>query len=329
MKQFILEQGPQETDPGSIYGRTDIFEIPQRGYIKMMYLKVTISTDDTTNYKSSLTAFELIETVTLESEGVAFCRDDHVYGQCRVYQLHMDSYEQVSKPATLKGVAFDENASRTLIRPLFFSAFDNGNKILASEGLSVRVITKSSAALMGFDRDITGLDIRLKIKYEQEPGYVDRPLTNTYNSRLYKSIFLPAGATSYRLKLNCPFDVISLMFMIKNPRPAGAAATNTIINSVELVYPNGEYGLYENETDFSLTDTGSMEHNTSMFIVSFGSRASPEVIKLNKSMNPTVATLNFVATPTGGSYLYHVIEYRSTLEYSNGRIVELIKDSTL
>jgi hypothetical protein len=182
---------------------------------------------------------------------------------------------------------------------------------------------------MGLSRALVApaesISIRLKIKYRQAPEYIERPLTNTYNSRMYREIKgdkLPAGSTSYRLKLNCPFDVISLMFMIKD------RANNTIINSVELTYPNGEYGLYENNTDFTLTSTGSMEHDTSMFIVSFGTRVSPDVIKLNKSMNPTVATLKFVATPAG-AILYHVIEYRSTLEYSNGRIVELIKDTTL
>lgn len=328
MTQFILEQGPQETDPGSIYGRTDIFEVPQRGYIEMMYLKITLRSDDATTAKSSLSAFEIVESATLESDGVPFCRDDHVYGQCRTYQLHMDSYEQVFKPATLPG-AFN-GTSPTLIRPLFFSAFDNGNQILATEGLTVRVVTKSTSAIMGLSMDITGLNIRLKIKYRQAPEYIEKPLVATYNSRMYNGISLPVGSTSYRLKLNCPFDVISLMFMIKKPYTAGAQqlASNTTINSVELTYPNGEYGLYENATDFSLTSTGSMEHNISMFIVSFGTRTNPEAIKLNRGMNPTVATLNFAAT-FAGAVLYHVIEYRSTLEYSNGRIVELIKDSTL
>lgn len=331
MTQFILEQGPQETDPGSIYGRTDIFEIPQRGYIEMMYLKIILQSNAARSGKSSLAAFEIIESATLESEGVAFCRDDHVYGQCRTYQLHMDSYEQVSKPATLSA-AFN-GTSPTLIRPLFFSAFDNGNHILASEGLTVRVITKSSPETMGLTGGITGLSIRLKIKYRQAPEYIEKPLVATYNSRLYTGISLPAGSTSYRLKLNCPFDVISLMFMIKKPYTAAAvvpgdrAANNTTISSVELTYPNGEYGLYENDTDFSLTSTGSMEHNISMFIVSFGTRTDPEAIKLNRGMNPTIATLRFAAT-LAGAVLYHVIEYRSTLEYSNGRFVELIKDST-
>lgn len=322
MTQFILEQGPQETDPGSIYGRTDIFEIPQRGYIKMMFLKITARFEGVTliSNKSILTAFEIHKAITLESEGTAFCFDNHVYGQCRTFQLHADAYDQV-KNASTQIATITAAAPMVKVRPLYFTAFDNGNRILATEGLTVRAITMPDFASMGFNRSPVSIDVRLKVVYEQATDYVQRPLAHTYNSRAYQGIPLATGSTSYRLKLNCPYDVISLMFMIR------AGRSEVSINSVHLSFPNGEYGLYENGTDFSLTSTGSMEHDLTMFIVSFGSRTDTDHIKLNKSMNPTVALLNFAASPAG-AILYHVIEYHSTLEYSNGRFVELIKDST-
>lgn len=326
-RQFILEQGPQETDSGSIYGRTDIFEIPQRGYIKMMYLKV-IYTSPTiplvTSRKANRLAFEAIDSVMLNSEGSAFCYDDHVYSQCRLAQLQYDAHKQVEGAASTTGnsVASGGVTTVTVIRPLFFSAFDNGNRLLADDGLTVSARTKASYQEMTFSGAPTSLSLRLKIVYEQAPEYIPRPLKNTYNARATAPITIPANTTSYRLKLNCPFDVIAIMFMLKSND------ANVKFKSVNLTYPNGEYGLFENNTDFSLEDTGSMEHTDSVYIVNFGTRGGDGFTKMNKGLNPTIADLTFASSAVVNK-LYCVYEYRSTLEYSNGRIVELITDTTL
>lgn len=327
MTQFILEQGPQETDPGSIYGRTDIFEIPQRGYIKMMYLKVIYtSAAAIVAGKASKLAFEIIENATLNSEGSAFCYDDHVYSQCRLAQLQYDAHKQVENAASSSTVGNSVTSGGvvtvTLVRPLFFSAFDNGNRLLADEGLTVTARTRASYQEMSLAAGPTSLSLRLKIVYEQASDYVPRPLKNTYNARATAPITIPANTTSYRLKLNCPFDVIAIMFMLKSNN------SNVRVKSVNLTYPNGEYGLFENNTDFSLEDTGSMEHTDNVYIVNFGTRGGDGFTKMNKGLNPTIADLTFASSAVVNK-LYCVYEYRSTLEYSNGRIVELIKDSTL
>lgn len=324
MTQFILEQGPQETS-SQIYNRTDIFNIPERGYIKMMFLKITVYYDVpliSNIPKSTMPAFELHDYIQLESDAVPFCFDNHVYGQCRVSQLSYDNFSQVKNAASIVG-AVTKNNPKTVIRPLFFTAFDNGNKILATDNLTVRAITRSSYELMGFSEPLSRLDVRLKIVYEQVPEFIERPLSNTYNARAYPSIPIADGLTYYRLKLNCPFEIISIMFMIKNN------AFNYKIDSIKLTYPNNEYGLYENNTDFDLTSTGSMEHNDSTYVISFATRTNSDgVIRTNKSYNPTVAEINFGPTAAASTVLYYIIEYKSYLEYSDGRIVEKIKDST-
>lgn len=329
MTQFILEQGPQESDPGSIYGRTDIFEVPQRGYIKMMYLKIIYTSNAAVvASKATRLAFEMIESVTLNSEGTPFCYDDHVYSQCRFAQLAYDNHKQVENAAsssTASNIVVSGGVTTvTLVRPLFFSAYDNSNRLLAEDGLTVSSRTRASFEEMSFTgaEPLTSLQLRLKILYERAPEYVFLPLKNPYNARAIAPIRIPANTTSYRLKLNCPFDVISIMFALKSNTSA------VKFKSVNLTYPNGEYGLYENNTDFTLEDTGSMEHTDNVYIVNFGKRGEEGFVKMNKGLNPTIAELTFASSGVI-NYLYCVYEYHSTLEYSNGRIVELIKDSTL
>lgn len=349
MTQFILEQGPQETDPSSVYGRTDVFTVPERGYIKMMFLKISYTFGAGANRlpKASLAGFETHEQITLENFGLPICYDDHVYGQCRTYQTLTDKYKQIESGVTFSG-GVNINTTKTLIRPLYFCAFDNGNSLLATPELTVRAITRKSHADMGFlltddNVKIDSLNVRLKIVYEQVKEYVFRPLKNTYNARALAPIPLDVGSTNYTLKLKCPFDVISIMFMIKStsvqitppdeeadPPTVGvySSAVNTRIDSVNLSFPNGEYGLYENSTDYSLVNTGSMEKDFNIYIISFGSRTSPEFIKMNGSKNPTVAELRFAPVRDTTAKLYCVLEYVSTIENFDEGLYEPIKDTT-
>jgi len=321
MTQFIIEQGPQETN-STIYNQTDIFHVPERGYIKMMYLLITYSANGVIIPKTNLTAFETHEYITLDSYTIPFCFDNHVYGPSRVSQLRTDLYKQIKEASSTSSAIPESPNSVSLVRPLFFTAFDN-NKILATDGLTVRAITKSSKSLMGFTGagDLVSISVKLKIVYEQTGDYVFRPLRNTYNARMLPSVSLATNSTNYRMKIKCPFDVISLMFMVK------VGQVNKRITSVNLSFPNGEYGNYSGDTDYTLNSDGSMQNYDSNFIISFGNRSDSEVIKMNRQMNPNIADITFDGPTLPGSVLYCVIEYKSKLDYSDDQIVEAIEDT--
>jgi hypothetical protein len=211
--QRIIDVSPQHTNYET-YNNETLFRLENFGLIKMMFLIFDAYSSDASDVAIPLPSSPyLIESVTLESEGSPIGRVDTTYTLSRLDELSEDLYKQVGDGCNFPN-PLDESTARVSL-PLYFSAID-GHVIdaLKYTNLWVRCLTRSDFASMGLDKSITITDTKLRIIYDQPRTYVPIPLKIDYNSYPLNKISLVAGSTEYTVKMNVPYDISNIYFMI-------------------------------------------------------------------------------------------------------------------
>ena len=314
----IIEQAPQ-LDNYAVFGKECVFRIENYGSVKMLFLKFTVTPSAATTYPIP-SAHYLIENVFLESNGVAFARLNTTYAISRTDLLSSSAlYTQIVNSSSFSGT-FD--AVQTITLPLFFYAID-GQMIDLShyKNLSVRVITRRNKEQMGLSLDPTSIGIRLNITYEQminkKGMFVEQPrLTNSYNITEDR-FFVATGTSVYRANLNNQSKVKSLIFMCRRISNEGTVVP---ISSVKLTYTNGQSDVFDNNTNFNLSDKFIGTNTGSTFRISFD-----DYVKINGNMNPIIAEVSLGALVD--SILYIVYEYESKILDNEGFLMETFDES--
>lgn len=305
-----LEQMPQ-WDNNAIYNKHCTFKLESYGLIKMLFLKFTIDTDLASNFPIPTSPY-LIDDVSLLSNGIPFAKINTTYTLARIDRLTGSSlYDQMVNACTVQE---DPLVSpQTVSLPLFFYAID-GQMINPSDyqNLTVSVRTKGSRQAMGFDEDLTRMDIKLFMVFEQMETYPSYSLKNSYNIAQDVTV-IPAGRSTTVVKLNNPSEITSLIFMLRKQSDNGSIG---VINNVKVDCPTGNIGTFDNLTNFSLNSSVGV-NNGSTFQIDF-----TEYIKANKNMFPLICTVSHVSTGIDAYNLFVTYEYTSTIVNNNGFLFE-------
>lgn len=321
MPQKILYSHAQY-DNNQVLGKDVTFRIESVGLIKMLHLIFEVIPEGP---DSSLTvpipsSPYLIENVELQSFGNPIANLSTSYILGRFDEMDSDLYRQVldgcNLPSPLKTKA-------TVSLPLFFWCIDNQMlDVFKYQNLTVRVTTKSKLSEMGFTLGtLSAINIKLKIVYDQQPMQLYKPVTlkNPYN--IYRSVVaVPISSTSAIVKLNAPYKVCNLYFMMRAQLYGNIKKQ---IDSIKLSSPTGEIGIYDGISNYYLGEKNSANFSNT-FAIQLHSRYNNEgeYLAINGQQNPLIAELSFSALAVD-FYLYVCYEYYSNIvEADNGMLLE-------
>lgn len=328
MPQKILYQSPQH-DNYQVLGKDVVFKLENYGLIKMIHLIFEvipqIIIEGINVITPSLTvpipsSPYLIENVELQSYGNTIANLSTSYILGRYDEMDSDLYKQVLDGSNLPSPL---TKAATVSLPLFFWTIDNQMlDTFKYPNLTIRATTKSKLSEMGFTLGtLNAINIKLKVVYDQQPMLMYKPvaLKNPYN--IYRSVMpVPYLATSTTVKLNVPFKVCNLYFMMRAQLYGNIKKQ---IDSIKLTSPTGEIGTYDGLTNYFLGEKNSANFSNT-FAIQLHSRYdnSGEYLVINGQQNPLIAELSFSAL-AADFYLYICYEYYSNIvEGDNGMLIE-------
>lgn len=312
--EYIHESNPVWDSLGP-FNKKSTFRIENYGHLKMLFLKIKVTTNVDTTYASPSSPY-LFQNVFLESNGMPFATLNTTYTLSRIDSLFGTGlYNKMIRSSTFQGTL---NGTQTVTLPLFFYVIDNQNFDPSKyDNITLTCITKSNREKMGFGANPTILTVKLVSIYDQYPSgqAPNISLKDSYNILLEEND-LDFLASEKTIKLNNQSKVKSLIFMARSSANAG---TSFLISAVKLRYTNGTEELYENGTNFNLNDDNGTNDGKTFKITmnSFN--------KFNGNMNPVVATVYYQAGITG--VLYLVYEYDSVIIDSNRTLTEVFEES--
>lgn len=321
MPQKIIYQTPQYDSSGT-FNRNCVFKLEEYGLLEMIFVEFTLQ--GTGQTYTTPTSPYLIKDVSLESYGNRISHVTTSYTLGRLDELQTDIYNQVVAGANLTGAEL--TAAQTITLPLYFFAID-GQKLDTRryKNLSVRVVTKDNHIEMGFNGNITINSIRLKMIYQDPKLYVETPLKNFYNVyreiREITSIEVGPNTNVERVLINNPYKVSNLYFMI---RKTLNGAIKGQINSIKLIYPNNEIGIYDNKTNYTLNSTDNANLGNT-FAINIGSRykLGADFVEATGQQVPLIAEITYVVADVNTYKLYIACEYYSDIkEGPDGMIIE-------
>lgn len=327
MAPKFITQVPQ-WDSGGIYNREVVFKLEQYGLVKMIFLVFEVTFQAGSTVPSPTTPY-LISDVSLESFGNPIAHSTTSYILGRMDELDTDLYNQVLSSSTITG-PFGTAKSASL--PLFFWAIDNQRlDTFKYPNLTIRCRTKDSAAAMGVNLDLSAMNIRLNVLYDQTStaDYVPRALSNPYN--VYRLIVrdLPVAATNTEyqttVKINVPFEVTNMYFML---RKASNSITKGIISSVKLSTPTHVIGTFNSITNYFLNEKNSANSGNS-FAIQLADRYKKrdDFLTFNGAENPTLAEVTYSCGVAEPFDLYIALEYYSNIVFKDDMLVEEVTRS--
>lgn len=319
------ESGPIQTNY-NVYNNETVHVIENLGHVTMLFLKIQIAASASTTFSTPTSPY-LFEEIYLESSGNKLARISTLYTLSRINEFVGHSlFDEIINASTLV-TPFDTTV-QTITLPLFFFAIDGQAIDLNTyPNLTVRAITKTQSD-MPFNNSLNSLNVNLFAKYRQLAVPKSLKFKNEYNMYQVSPITLPValGTTDVRFKLNVPFDVINMFFMI---RKTSSPSNLGLINSVTVDCPTSNIGFYDNLTNYDLQKTtGTNEGST--YAIPFGSRIKSEqdtYLKLNGNMNPILCIMNYTLSAAVEYKLFVCIEYTSYIDLADGIAVEIVKES--
>lgn len=323
----IITQVPQ-WDSGGIYNREVVFRLEQYGLVKMIFLIFEVTFQAGSTVPSPTTPY-LISDVALESFGNPIAHVTTSYTLGRMDELDTDLYNQVLASSTISGPF---GTAKTASLPLFFWAIDNQRiDTFKYPNLTIRCRTKSSAAAMGVSLDLSAMNIKMNVLYDQKRAvdYVPVSLENPYNVYRIIKRNLPVSVvnTEYtaQVKINVPFEVSNMYLML---RKASNAITKGVIHSVKLSTPTHVIGTFSSITNYFLNERNSANSGNT-FAVQLANRRKKrdDYLTFNGTENPTLAEITYSCSVAEPFDLYIALEYYSTVVFKDDMLVEEVSRS--
>lgn len=322
MPTKILYQIAQ-MDNGAVFNKEVNFRLENYGKIKMMFLIFEVNLSSTPPESLAVpfpSSPYLIESVDLQSFGNTIASLNTSYLLGRYDEEDQDLYKQILEGSNLPSPLL---TTGTVSLPLYFWTIDG--QVLDTykyQNLTIRCTTKSSLAEMGMAGNgvISSLNVKLKVIYDQQSmeRYTPVTLKNPYNVYRYSSI-IPIDSTSASIKLNVPYKVCNLYFML---RSVVNAKTKKQINSIKLTSPTGEIGTYDGISNYYLGEKNSANMSNTFAIQMHSRYKEDEYMSINGQQNPLIAELTFGLLEANYK-LYVSYEYYSNIvESSDGMLIE-------
>lgn len=328
MAPKIVYQNPQQ-DSGGVYNREVVFNLEQYGLVQMIFLifEATINPVATpgagpVSLPAPVSPY-LIQDVSLESFGNPISHVTTSYTLGRFDELDKDLYDQVNNGCNFPQ-SFNAVQTQTASLPLYFWCID-GQKLdtFKYRNLTIRVRTKGSPESVGLTNGtLDSLGIKMKVFYDQQKVPVSVELKNPYN--VYRTITeisnVAAGTNTFITKLNVPYKICNLFFMLRKTENAEAKVG---IRSIRLSTPTHVIGTFDDITNYYLGEKNSANSGNT-FAIQLSSRYSSreEHMNFNGQENPTIAEITFVSADTDSLSLYSAFEYYSNIVESDGMLLE-------